>query len=119
MLSPAVTCCHCCHSPPPVNPKDCIALPAVKDEPGPASAGGGTLPVLPHPAPLCSAIKAECQVVVIRQFVPEFEDERAIVQDVAGDDTSESTSLTFSTPSGVLTRTFILHFSILRLTIEG
>ena len=39
-----------------------------------------------RPAPPCSVVEADCQVVVVREFVPEVEHERAVVQEVAGDD---------------------------------
>ena len=35
---------------------------------------------------MTSVVEAYRQVVVVREFVPEFEDDRAVVQDVAGDD---------------------------------
>ena len=48
--------------------------------------GGGAMRGPAHPAPPCSVVEADCQVVVVREFVPEVEHERAVVQEVAGDD---------------------------------
>ena len=37
-----------------------------------------------HPHP--SVVEADRQEVIVREFVPEFEDDRAVVKDVTGDD---------------------------------
>ncbi len=55
----------------------------VRERNGP---GGGAMRGQARPAPPCSVVEADCQVVVVREFVPEVEHERAVVQEVAGDD---------------------------------